>query len=284
MPYRNRRRTYNNRGRRKRLSKTYVTSKKGATSQSRQIMSLQRQVNRISVTLRDRTQYSQYQMTHHDLDIGHGIALPGAWQPAIYRCISPDNWGTIFQTPDENVTGNEANKFRGRSIGFEHMIQLADPQVANGDPVTCTLFCVSLKKETATQFLQDSSFFTALSQGRHYCQTTMGNVQGSGMVMLNKGIFNIRYMKRFMIGKNVDFSLTEEVQTTNLADNNKRIYTRIRYPNLLKSGRGDTPWKDMQLNDIEATDHLCWMLFHNAYAAQTLSWNVNGVITGKITN
>jgi len=268
------------------LSKAAIVSKTSAKDQSKQILALQSQVNKLRVGLNDRTQYSQYHSTHYGALISHGVSSSHIWQPAIYRPISPDQWQSIFQTPSiSGPNADDANKFRGRSIGFEHMIQLADPEEGNGDPVTCTLYCVSLRKETAQQFLKESQHFTNLNQPRHYVRTNMGTLQGAGMVMLNKGIFKIRYCKRFMIGANTDFNVPgEETKTTNLKDNNKRIYTSIKYPNVLKSGRGDRPWKTLALDEVEDTDQLCWMLFHNAYDTQALSWATNSVITGQITN
>lgn len=265
------------------LSKATIVSKTKPKDQSQQILALQAQVNKLRVGLKDRRQYVQYQTTSNQAAVGHGLLPAAAWSPAIYRCISPDQWIPIFQTPSLTNPGTDGqNKFRGRSIGFEHMIQLADPEAENGDPVTCTLFCVSLRKETAQQFLQESSYFTSLNQPRHYVQTTMGLVQGSGMCMLNKGIFKIRYTKRFMIGSRTDFDGTST--TSNLLDNNRRIYTKIDFPNVIKSGRGDKPWKELALNEVEDTDQLCWLLFHNAYDTQFITWNVNAVVTGELTN
>ena len=109
-------------------------------------------------------------MTHYGAAITHGINSSHTWQPSIFRPISPDQWQPIFQTPHAPASApqaDEANKYRGRSIGFEHMIQLADPEEGNGDPVTCTLYCVSLRKETAQQFLKESQHFTNLNQPRH---------------------------------------------------------------------------------------------------------------------
>lgn len=265
--------------RRKFLSKSYIKSKKGATSQAKQILSLQRQVKGIARKVVDRAQYVQFQVNDY-FEFGHGISPVADWQPKIFAPIDPSNWFPIFQTDDTN-----SNKFRGRSIGVEHMIQLEAPET-EGDPVTCTLFCVSLKKETALQFLQDSNFFTDLNNGRHYVMTNMSTAltgQGSGMVMLNKGIFKLRQKpRRFMIGLRTDF--TTGNPTNNLKDNNVRIYQKISYPNLIKSGRGDQSYKDLGENDIEPTDGIYWLLFHNAYGGQELTWSVNSVITGRETN
>lgn len=264
------------------LSKTNIIAYKGAKSQSKQILSLQKQIKTINTKINDRTQYSQYQIANSQIAISHLAALSSTWEPAVFRPIAPINWTRIFQTES---TSNLGNKFRGRSIGFEHMIQL---NVIDGDglskvPVTCTLMCVTLRKETALQTIQDSNGLSNFTQdNKHYVLTNMGAVQGSGMCMINKGLFKVRYVKRFMIGALTDFA--DGTPTNNLNDNNKRIYHKFAYTNLIKSGRGDVSFNLMPPEDIEPTDHIIWLLFHNAYGTQSLSWHTNTVITGRETN
>lgn len=74
------------------------------------------------------------------------------------------------------------------------------------------------------------------------------------------------------------------IHTTNLYDNNRRIYHKMPYTNLIKSGNGSQSWKELTPDKLEATDHLIWLLFHNAYGAQTISWHTNCVYTGRETN
>ena len=283
MPYGQRKR-YGGRRRRKYLSKSYVKSKKGAKSQSNQILSLQRQIKSLSVKVNDRTQYSQFQAANNQEIIGHGAAPNTLWQPAVFVPTQPNFWTPIFQS--ETVADNNyGNKIRGRSIGFEHMIQLNPPvaEVGSLDPVTCTLMCVALRKETAVQVIQETNNLTDFTQGnRSYVLSTMGTAQGAGMCFINKGYFKVRYLKRFMIGGYTDF--VEETKTTNLRDNNRRIYCKLRYNNLYKSANGSESWKDLTPEKLEPTDHLIWLLFHNAYGTQTISWHTNMVYTGRETN
>lgn len=265
------------------LSKSYIKSKKGSKSQANQIMSLQRQIKGINRKVSDRAQYSQYQITNSQTVIGHGAAISSTWQPAVFTPISPTNWQAIFQSESSSLL--TPNKFRGRSIGFEHMIQI---NTIDGDglskiPVCCTLACVSLRKETALQLLQDSAGLTNFTQAnKNYVLSPMGLIQGAGMIMINKGQFKVRYMKRFMLGALTDFN--DGTPTNNLGDNNRRIYHRISYPNLIKSGRGDVNFLQLTGPDMEPQDHLIWLLFHNAYGTQTLSWHTNCVVTGRETN
>lgn len=275
MPYG--RRNY----RRKRtVSKVWAKSKTGAKSQASQIVKLQKQISSINRKVKDRAQYVQFQKNQYQ-EVGHSLAPVSLWQPAVFNAIEPSVWTPIFQTDSSDYT----NKFRGRSIGIEHMIQLENPPL-EGDPVTCTLFTVSLRKETAQQFLQDSAGVTSLSNGLHYVMTNMSTAlagQGSGMVMLNKGIFRLRAKpQRFMIGLRTDFE--SDNPTNNLRDNNKRIYQKLSYTNVLKSGIGTESYKDLTSTDLEPTDHIFHLLFHNAYGEQEITWSVNAVVTGRQTN
>jgi len=283
MPsYRNRRKYPRRRS--KYLSKSYVKSKRSNKSQASQILSLQRQIKSINRKVGDRTQYTQWQKANFQPEIGHVLAPSSSWQPAVYIPTTPNTWTPIFQS-DQRADENYGNKFRGRSMGFEHMIQIntdaAVPQ--DGDPVTCTLMCLSLRKETALQVIQATNNLTDFTQGnRSYVLSTMGAQQGSGMCMINKAYFKVRYVNRFMLGANTDFAIS--AKTTNLKDNNKRIYHKLNYPNVIKSGRGDVQWAQMTAEDLEPTDHIIWLLFHNAYGTQFLTWSTNTVITGRETN
>lgn len=281
MPYtRRRRRTYRRRSRAP--TKTYIYSRKGAKSQAKQIYSLSKMVKRHDTKIRDRAQYVQFKTSMHG-NYGHGVAPSSTWQPVIKRMINPSSgWTPVFQTP--TLSGNDKpNKFRGRSIGTEHLIQLSDPVGSEGDPVTFTLFCVTLRKEAAKQFMNDTSGGTVLIQNQHFTQTSLGLIQGAGMVFLNKGIFKIRYCKRFMLGSNIDFNDSTE-NTSNLRDNNMRLYHKLSYPNVIKSNTGTKGYEQMDQGEIEETDQVFYYLFHNAYEAQEIFWSLNAIITGRQTN
>ena len=282
------------RRRRKTPTKTQIFSRKGKNAQARQIHTLAKTVRLHDRKLNDRAQYTQYKLTYASDSIGHALLPADQWGPTTWKLIRPVNWVSIFQTRDGNQANvNDTNLFRGRSIGIEHMFQLTNPQSlngTNGDPVTCTLFIVTLRKESAQQFLENTNGGTDLTQGVHFTQASMGTQQGAGMVMLNKGIFKIRYMKRFMLGANIDFRATapplddQGVHTTNLRDNNRRIYTKLAYPNLIKSDNGRQIFKQLQENQIEHHDQVYVYFFHNAYQTQFISWHANMVITGRETN
>jgi hypothetical protein len=143
--------------------------------------------------------------------------------------------------------------------------------------------CVTLRKETALQVIQESNGLADFTQGnRSYVLSSLGSAQGAGLCMVNEGYFKIRYQERFILGGKTNF--VEDVRTTNLHDNIKRIYVKMPYTNLYKSANGQESWKDLDGTKVEPTDHLIWLLFHNAYGTQTISWYGNSVYTGRETN
>ena len=84
--------------RRRYLSKTNIVANRGAKSQAKQILSLQRQVKTINRKVNDRTQYSQFQIAYSQEALGHGALPSTAWQPAVFRPIAPSVWTPIFQS------------------------------------------------------------------------------------------------------------------------------------------------------------------------------------------
>ena len=292
MPYR--RRHYRRRGRRtKRVSRVWAASRRGARSQSKQIMTLQRQINYVKRRVKDNTKWTQF---HYALNSNVGGATAPTY--GVWNLINPILWEPCFQARSSSFQNYAtASKFRGRSIGLEMMCQLGP--ITEGspsqDPVTATIFLCSLRKEVAKQFVHDTNNGTDLVEGVHYVKSSMGTLQGEGMVMLNKGIFHIRKVRRFMLGGNTNFYEDgpddTHVFTTNLKDNNRRIYWRIPYRNLLKDDGPDqrlvtspSGWKTLTLDDVEPSDQLYVFMFSNAYADQAVAIHANIVITGQVAN
>lgn len=280
------RRRINNR--RRKVSKVTAYSRKGAAAQARQIWKLQKQVNSVRNKVKDVTQYRQY-------NFAYAVTQGGGLTPsyAAWSLVQPDQWGPIFQTPSGHQT-LAPNKFRGRSVGIEGMIQLADPAVSQA-PVTGTIFLCSLRKEVAKQFVENATNGTGMISGVHYITASMGTVQGSGMTMLNKGIFKIHYVRRFMLGGKTnfedDYDEHDTAPTTNLKDNNVRFYIKHRYQNLIKSDGPDSRsvtstggFKDLTVDTLEPQDQLYLFIFSNAYDGQALSIHANAVFTGQTSN
>ena len=126
-------------------------------------MSLQRQIKTINRKVNDRTQYSQYQATNNQVAIGHGLAISSDWQPAVFAPIVASSWTPIFQTEANDPSGN---KFRGRSIGFEHMIQI---NTIDGDGLLGPFS--PAKHDSACACLWHVSFLVLLCGGGCYIYT-----------------------------------------------------------------------------------------------------------------
>lgn len=282
------RRRYGRR-RNRRVKKSTALARKGARAQASQILTLQRQVDRIRRNTKDNTKYTQYQ---YPLSMNVG-ALTGP-DFGVWNLINPHSWSPIFQTRSSAVLGVTPDKFRGRSIGLEMMFQIGQlstvPEDPSQDPVTCTMFIVSLRKEVAKQFVHDTSNGVDLEEGVHYAKANMGTLQGSGMVFLNKGIFKIRHCRRFMIGGVTNFYQGEDAHTANLKDNNRRVYIRLPYRNLIKDDgpdartAGGSGFRTLTLDDVEPHDQLYVYVFANSYADQSVAVHGNMVVTGTIAN
>lgn len=279
----------------RRVKKSTALSKTGAKSQAKQILKLQRQVDSLNRNVRDNTKWTQYSMS-----LNATVGSVDAPTYSVWNLIQPKLWEPIFQTRSSgNINLWTPSKFRGRSIGIEIMAQIGAitgvTTEMSQEPITATIFIASLRKETAKQFVDMTTNGTDLTEDVHYRKTSMGTLQGSGMVMLNKGYFKVRYVKRFMLGGQASFydapGTEEPAPTFNLRDNNKRFYIKIPYKNLLKdagpnvrSTSAPSGFKDLDIDEIEPHDQLYVFCFSNAYLDQAVSLHANMVITGNCTN
>lgn len=294
MPFRRRFRRY--RRRPKTVTKARALSKRGSKSQASQILKLQRQITSINRNVRDNTKWTQYSM-----ELSASVGLLSGPTYSVWNLIQPKIWEPIFQTRSSNVINSlTPSKFRGRSIGLEIMAQIGSitgiTTELSQEPITATIFICTLRKETAKQFVDATTNGTDMIEDVHYRTTTMGTLQGSGLTMLNKGFFKIRYIKRFMLGGVANFygedeGLTAPTPTSNLRDNNKRFYIKIPYRNVIKDAGPNTRnvaapsgFKDLDLDEIEPHDQVYVFCFANSYADQAVSLHANMVITGNTTN
>jgi len=293
-------RRYRSRPRRRRRTRTVTKAQAKSTSakaQSVQIRKLQRQITSINRNVRDNTKWTQYSMA---LNATVG-AVTGPTH-STWNLIQPSLWEPIFQTRSTGyVNGQTPSKFRGRSIGLEIMAQLGAitgvTEEMSQEPITATIFICSLRKETAKQFVKETNNGVDLVEDVHFRKASLGTLQGSGLVMLNKGYFKIREIRRFMVGGVTNFYDSDSgmpdgsAPTTNLKDNNKRFYIKLPYSNVIKdagpnerSTTAPAGFKTLTLDEIEPHDQIYVFIFSNAYADQALSVHANMVITGNTTN
>lgn len=276
------------------VSKQWASSKKGATSQSKQIMSLQRQMNAVKLSVRNNVQWSQYQFKPDVLvhEVGPGLGP----QPFCFPLVSPaahtefgvahPGWRRIFNS-DEQIDNNL--KWQGRSVGIEYQASLGNPATTEA-PITCTIFIVSLRPKIAQLTQKDTTYLKAseLVEGEHYVKNSMGSIQGSGMVFLNKSMFRIHHVDRFMIGAKTNFVTAVGTinGTTNLKDNLHRRYLTLPFKALIKgdgSGSNGQTWKKQDWTTINPKDQLYVMGFPNNYGDQSFDFAFNALFTGRTT-
>lgn len=287
MPFNTRRnRRSSNRSRRNpKVSKTWAYSRKGATQQSKQIVTLQKQITRIRRRVRGNTQWSQYSYSPGSVVHSGGTTAP---VPAVQALVSPSTvpgsytgWTRVFNS----TTGTEDNiKWKGKHMQLEYCYELSNPAVS-GVPITITTFVVSLRPELANQVLEETNGLvgTSLVKGEHYQSNSMGTVQGSGMVFINRSMFKVHHVSRCTIGHETNF--TSETNTTNIKDNRYRKYVRIPYGCLLKGdGSGsNASWLSLTAETIQRTDQRYFMTFANNYGDQGLQISLNCMFTGQTT-
>ena len=284
---------------RKRVSKTDARSNTGRKAQSRQITKLQKQITRIDRQVQDTIQYRQYAMSDHVVLEGTGEERDDTHY-SIINLVNPAQWLPIFQTPSMLETVSP-NKFRGRSLGLEVVYELSNPDVASS-PITATTFVCSLRKEVAAQFRDRTNNGSGMTNQIDFYKSEMSSEvlptegQGDGMVFLNKGIFKIRYVKRWTIGGKTNFEpfvadVDDVAATTSLADNRKRLYIKLPYRNFIKSDGPDSRstvntggFRTLTMDTIEPTDQLYLFTFANNYGDQKLSISFSAIFTGVTSN
>ena len=286
MPLRTRRnpRSFRTRKNRK-VSKTWAYSRKSASQQSKQIVTLQKQITRVKRAVKANTQWSQYAY-QPDSQVHNGSTT--APVPTTQALVSPSGvpgsytgWTRVFNSTE----GTENNiKWKGLYMQLEYCYELSNPAVL-GVPITITTFVVSLRPETANQVLQETNGLvgTSLVEGEHYIKNSMGTVQGSGMVFINRSLFKIHHVSQCTIGHETNF--TSEVDTTSLKDNRFRKYIKIPYKCLLKGdGSGsNASWLSLTAETVQKTDQRFFITFANNYADQGLQISLNCLFTGKTT-
>ena len=268
------------------VSKQWASSKKGAKSQASQIMSLQRQMNAVKLSVRNNIQWSQYQYKPPVMVHSGGALGPS---PFTVHLVGPSQelphsgWRRIFNS-DAQVENNL--KWEGRSMGIEYQASLGNAAIASA-PITCTIFCVSLRPKIQTLLNHETNYLGTLTEGEHYVQNNMGSIQGQGMVFLNKSMFKIHYVDRFTIGAKTNFTTgTEEMGTTTLGDNLHRRYFTLPYKELLKGdgagGAGQT-WSSLTYKTVPQKAQRYLLVFPNNYGDQTFDLAVNCLFTGRTT-
>ena len=251
-------------------------------------------MNAVKLSVRSNIQWSQYQY-RPDIFVHTGGTVVTGPVPFCFPLISPSGhtefgrshpgWRRIFNS-DAQVPNNI--KWQGRSVGIEYQASLGNAATSSS-PITCTLFIVSLRPKVAQLTVKDTQYLNAneLVEGEHYVKNTMGSVQGSGMVFLNKSIFRIHHVDRFTVGAKPNFVVAaEEPYTTTIKDNLHRRYITMPYKHELKgdgAGTEGQTWSSLDWTTVPNKTQLYCICFPNNYGDQTFDLAFNALFTGRTT-
>jgi len=267
----------------KKVKKTWALAKTGKKSQASQIITLQKQINRINRKVMRNTQWSQYAFKPGTLVHAGGTLAP---TPSRTLLVNPSavagvatGWTRVFNS---NAETDSNLKWQGRSMGLEYVIELGNAAVVD-TPVTITTFIVSLRKETAQQVIEETQYLANMVENEHYTKSSLGSVQGSGMVFLNKSLFKIHHCSRATIGAVTNFS--NDHPTTNIKDNRMRRYVALPYKCLLKGDGSGTnaSWLSLNYTTLQQTDQRYFLVFANNYGTQSIDISLNCIFTGRTT-
>lgn len=270
-----------NSGNRGSVKRWQAMSKTGGKAQASQIWLLQKQTNKLLKRSEDRRKLIQFKhsFSQHIASPTGEITGPSYGHQAL---IAPNVWEKVFNTTDANMNQNQ---FNGHSIGLEYRFDVETDK----NPVTYTIMVLRARKDTATEFAHDTGNGVTLTKDVHYTHSSLGTVQGSGMVMVNKSCFDILYVKKGMVGPTVDdTALATSTATTSIADNNVMGYVRIPWKRTLKtdgkaSASENKYFKGMTVADVDPTDQIHLYCFANNYGTQICNFYGNMIISGHVT-
>lgn len=263
------------------VSKATAIGKTGAKAQSKQITTLQRQINRINTKVHLNKQWVQHRRPIDPTKITHATE-PGV---VTFTMIAPAAWDDLFSSAHDD-DGNKQKKYQMRSMGIEFLLTMENP-TDHPDPVDYSIFLVSVRKKTANAVLRRTTNLTHLEEGKDFSRTSLSTAvggQGDGLILLNKSIYKIHALFKGAIGHNTLFQGVEGTKTTNLADNRFRKYFSLDWPITLNAGINQDGWKHLEATDIPDEHQLYLMVFTNNYAGQTMHFAGQAIFTGQVTN
>ena len=293
MPY-NRRygRSYrgrNNRGRmgrRRGNSKVAVYSRKGATSQSRQIWKNQSQISSLRTRVKEATTRNFYGLTMAD----GVITDPGK----VYPLINPAGWERIFNTQPLGVASFHATHCRLANIHIRGTMSIEEGTQVN----SVDIYVLQCKEDTAAvtlqnigddgQNLMEKSVTTGTKTWNkyYYFSYSSAALEGGYSPIMNPAAFKIRAHRSFQIG-DVPFTAAagSSEPVGNIRDGNRRFDIKLSHPIKLKNPLGQNTtgtalsWHDMNTSQIDPTKQLFLAIFVNAVEGSEVFFNAHATIS-----
>lgn len=296
MPY-NRRR-YRRYGKRSAASTNlrYIKKRKGARSQQLQMVSLQRQLTATKNKLRDRAQWSQWELPLEPSSLGTSLDLTngefyvvGLTRPAAMTGLfqSVTGGGTIPPIPA--IASNIAH-YKSWDI---QMIFSPKNSLTALTPRIIRVYVLSLRNETAQDTLANTGGMntTGLNAATAGVYTHVTNSDGGlpTLVKFNPAAFKIHAYREFTLANIVQETAQpledEDVPITNTTDALKRCRIRLKSNTKIKPPQGT--WREMTEPEIMPTDRKYLVVHVGGWAADQdnqVHMDTNIVVTMRETN
>jgi hypothetical protein len=270
----------------KRVNTTKAKYKTSARSQSKQIVKLQKQVDKLDIKTKD-MYISAYFSNGDSFKMYDGLGPIGSGtgniptNPTFYirELFKPALLEPVFTT---TAAFNENQKVRIKSMIYKGKLGISPTINPANDPnspdivspaVTPTyiqMWIVTLKKETGRQLMNetenmDQDKFNTLANGGPFSVQNVnvhigdGNIGRRGNAMLNPAFFNIRSYRSFTMGNDVE-TYTTNTPVSNISDVAKSFSIKIPMNNLVKSGAGGSPWKSLIPGQLQTQDRI-WCIY-----------------------
>lgn len=275
-------------------NKKLIKTRKNATSQQKQLLSIQRQVNQTNSKLRDRAQYAQFDCPLDDADGGTSgtqKTLPNG-EFYITDLIKPNLYTPIFQSTS---TITLTNKFQFSSFDIQ---MLFSPKVSETPltPRIVRVWVLSLRDETAQKTLNETNQMTGAgldaSPVREYVYKTTSFGGLDTLIKFNPAAFKIHAYREFLMGNILnETALPEEdadQDSANLSDPIKRARIQFTMRNKLKppteSWRTMTPAQVMPRDRRYLCVHVGGWGGPGVDGDNNVVMNTNIVANGRLTN
>lgn len=255
-------------------NKNFIKKSKTAGAQQKQILSIQRQLDHTKTKLRDRAQWSQWNLPLEPASLGNSVDLTDG-QFYVVGLTRPAAMNGIFQSTNQQgqqpVTALSSNIATYRSCDIQLLFSPKN-SLTPLTPRVVRVYVLSLKKETASDTLQitngmNTAGLNAVAPG---VLTYVTNSDGGlpTLVKFNPAAFKIHHYREFTIANIVQETAgDEDVAITNTRDALKRVRIRFNMNTKVKPATG--VWPDMTEADIMPLDRK-YLVIHVG------GWNADG--------
>ncbi len=241
----------------------YIKNKKGARDQQLQMASLQRQLTATKSKLKDRAQWSQWELPLEPSTLGNSVDLSngefyvvGLTRPAamtgLFQSVAGD--GTI-----PPITAIAPNIAHFRSFDIQMLFSPKNSLTAL-TPRVIRVYVLSLKPETAQDTLANTGGMNTagLNSATAGVYTHITNSDGGlpTLVKFNPAAFKIHAYREFtlanIVQETAELAEDSDVPITNTRDALKRCRIRIRTNTKIKPPQGT--WREMTEPEIMPLD------------------------------